>query len=102
MSSHVGKLFDRIVEHRLKKWLEANNCISPTQEGFQPKKSTLGSLDRLKLFIEKTIQKRKPAALLNINMEKAFDKVWINGMIYKLKEKGVVGKLLAILQTSNF
>ena len=100
MSSHAGKLFERIVEHRPRKWLEANNCISHTQEGFQSKKSTLGSLDRLVLLIEKRI--RKPAAPLNINMEKAFDNVWMNGMIYKLKEKGVVGKLLAILQTSNF
>ena len=95
IGSHFGKLFERIIERRLRKWLEANNCISPAPEGFQPKKSTVRSLYRLNLLIEKTI--RKPAALLNIDMEKAFDSVWINGMMHKLKEKGVVGKLLAIL-----
>ena len=53
------------------KRLEANNCISPTQEGFRPKKSKIRSLYRLNLLIEKTIRKRKPAELLNIDMEKA-------------------------------
>ena len=32
-------------------------------------------------------------------MEKVFDTVWINGMIYKLKENGVVKKLFAIMHT---
>ena len=68
--------FERIVESRLRKWLKANNSISPTQEGFRPKNSTVRSLYHLNLLIEKTFRKQKPAALRNIDMEKLFDSVW--------------------------
>ena len=33
-----------------------------------------------------------------LDMPKAFDKVWHEGLIFKLKQSGIVGKLLAILQ----
>ena len=98
ISSKIGKLFERLVEQRLRKWIEENNSISLTQD-FRPKKSTVSSPYSFNVLIEKTIRKRKPVALLNIDMEKAFDSVWINGMIYKLKEKRVVEKLFAILHS---
>ena len=44
ISSHNGKLSQRVVEQRLMKWLEASNCINLTQDGFRPKKSTARSL----------------------------------------------------------
>ena len=62
ISSHNDKLFERVVEQRLMKWLEASNCINLTQDGFRTKKSTARSLYRLNPLIEKTIRKRKSAA----------------------------------------
>ena len=38
------------------------------------------------------------AVLLNIDLEKAFDSVWIDGLLYKLQNIGITGNLLSIIQ----
>ena len=53
-STPIGTLSERIIEHRLKNWLEADNSINPTQEGFRPKTVTVRSLHLLNLLIEKS------------------------------------------------
>ena len=45
------------------------------------------------------IQRKKPAVLLNIDLEKAFNSVWIDGLLYKLQNIGVTGNLLSIIQS---
>ena len=42
---------------------------------------------------------KTPTALLNIDLEKAFDSVWIDGLLYKLKHYKINGKMFCILRT---
>ena len=44
------------------------------------------------------IQRKKPAVLLNIDVEKAFDSVWVDGLLYKLQNIGITKNLLSIIQ----
>ena len=41
---------------------------------------------------------KKPAVLLNIDLEGAFDSVWIDGLLYKLQNSRITGYLLSIIQ----
>ena len=92
MSSHFGKVFERILNNRSKTFLMNNNLFDHEQEGFLPKKSTTRSLYRLKIEYEILTGDKKKAALINLELEKAIDSVWHNGLLLKL---------LAILSNLN-
>ena len=51
----------------------------------------------MQLELEDIQRNKKPAVLLNIDLEKAFDSVWIDGPLYKLQNIGKSGKLLNII-----
>ena len=97
MSSHVGKVFERILNNRLKIFLKNNNLIDHEQEGFLPKKSAMHSLYRLKLEYEILARDKKKAAFINLDLEKAFDSVWHNGLLFKLWAAGIRGLLFKLL-----
>ena len=96
MSSHIGKVFERILNNRLKTFL-MNNLIDHEQEGFLPRKSTTRSLYRLKIEYEILTTDKKKAALINLDLEKAFDSVWHNGLLLKLWTAGMRGLLFKLL-----
>ena len=69
--------------------------LAGEQEGFRRKRNTVRSLYRLHLDLEHARSTKTPTALLNIDLEKAFDSVWIDGLLYKLRHyhvNGVVGE----------
>ena len=96
MSSHIGKVFERILNNKLKTFLMNNNLIDYEQEGFLPKKSTTRLLCRLKIEYEILTRDKKKAALINLDHEKAFDSVWRNGLLLKLWTAGIRGLLLKL------
>ena len=42
---------------------------------------------------------KTPTALLNIDLEKTFDSVWIDGLLYKLRHYKINSKMFCILRT---
>ena len=97
MSSHIGKVFERILNNRIKTFLMNNNLIDHEQEGFFPKKSTKRSLYRLKIEYEILTRDKKEAALINFDLQKAFDSVWHNGLLLKRWTAGIRGLLFKLL-----
>ena len=67
------------------------------QEGFREKRSTVRSLYRVQLELE-DIQRKKTGVLLNIDLAKAFDCVWIDGLLYKLQNIEMTRNLLSTIQ----
>ena len=98
ISSHIEKLFERILNNRLKTYMLENDLIDPEQQGFFQNKNTR-SLFRLKLEFEIMKKSKLKAALINLDLEKAFDIVWHNGLLFKLWIAGIRGPLFKILQT---
>ena len=72
--------------------------IEEEQEGFREKKSNVRSFYRMQLELEDIQRNKKPSVLLNIDLEKALDSVWIDGLLYKLQNIGITGNLLSIIQ----
>lgn len=98
--STVGKLFEQIINHRLKDFLEHHNLLNPDQCGFRPGKATT---DQLLKFTQHVAQARvrgrikaKTLAIF-IDIEAAFDKVWHNGLLYKLQRLGLPDELTRLL-----
>ena len=98
-----GKIFERLVFNSLYQFLEEHNLLLIHQSGFHCNDSCINQL----LFIVHTLYKAfdayptLDARGVFLDMSKAFDKVWHEGLIYKLKSMGVSDSLpkLKLIQT---
>ena len=76
------------------KYFLDNNLISPKQSGFKPGGSCINQLLSITHDIfDNGFEVRG----VFLDISKAFDKVWHDGLIYKLKQNGLKDKLLYIL-----
>lgn len=91
LTSCVGKLMERMINTRLTWHLEKNNIISPEQAGFRQNHSTEDQVTYIAQKIEDGFQDKKHTLTIWIDMEKAFDKVWKDGLMLKLQKSGVAG-----------
>ena len=88
-----GKILEKLIYDSLYSHLESQELLSLNQSGFRPGDSTVNQL----LSVTHTIFKAVRSVYLNIS--KAFDRVWHDGLIYKLKRCGVSGQLLSLIQS---
>lgn len=96
--SCIGKLLERIILIRLLQYTNANNIINPNQFGFRQQHSTVHQLKRVTKHITKNKILRKSTGMILLDIEKAFDTVWHEGLIYKLNNAGVPKYLLKIIK----
>ena len=98
----MGKIFEIIVASRFSNFLEKSNYFDESQAGFRKKRSTLDQLFKLSQSVSTALKKHKKAVGVFLNVEKAFDAVWIEGLKYKLSipEVGISTKM--IRQLSSF
>ena len=99
ISSYIGKIVERLLDARLRSFFKKFNLLDEEQEGFQSHKSTVSSLYRVKMECQKVRMSKKSGALISIDFEKAFDFVWINGLLQKLYQSGAKGKLIKLIES---
>ena len=100
ITSYIGKLLERVLERRLRDHCLFYNILDTPQEGFCPRKSTVRYLFKLMTNLNEAKRKKLVTMLLLIDFEKAFDSVWIPGLITKLYNYGIQGSILKLL--NNF
>ena len=79
-----GKIFEKIINSRLKHFLESNNRYNPNQFGFRTNR---GTNQAIALIAEKVAQNKRKNGQCQIvlrDITKAFDKVWHIGLKYKI------------------
>ena len=82
--SSVMKLFERVIEQRLRSHLENIGFLNKHQSGFRRAKSTDDHLFRLSQSIMESFNRGEHVAAAFLDIEKAFDNVWHNGLRYKI------------------
>lgn len=80
----LAKVTEKIILTRIQKHEKNNNIIIKQQFGFRQKHNTLQQIIRITNDIVTGFNKKKVTTMLLLDIEKAFDKVWIDGLIYKL------------------
>ena len=98
LSSYFGKLLERILRTRIHKHLESHALLDPDQEGFQKNKSTGRYLVNFISQVEEALDKKEVPIAVMIDFQKAFDSIWIQGLLYKLNQMGIHGKMWLLLK----
>ena len=95
-----AKVFEKIVFDNLYNHLVINHLITKNQSGFRPGDSGTNQLIYLvhEIFKNFDCVENLETRSIYLDMSKAFDKVWHDGLIYKLEKNGVTGRLLVLLK----
>ena len=89
LTSCIGKLCERMINHRLYWWLESTGQISQYQTGFRVKSRTEDQLLRLTQKVFDGFQKEEHTTAVFIDLQQAYDGVWRKGLFFKMKTKTI-------------
>ena len=93
-----GKILEKIIFDQVYAFLDQNRLISTKQSGFRPGDSCIYQLISITSDIYKNFEKHDETRAVFLDISKAFDKVWHDGLIFKLKSNGISGNLLQFLE----
>ena len=98
----LGKVFAKLLNNNLTKHLEENNILKDSQHGFRRKRGTTTLLANLyeRIAREKGTDRKTLVTIITRDVQKAFDKAWHQGILYKLMNTGIDDNLLRII--ANF
>ena len=100
LTSYVGKTMERILAETNHNFLETTKQMDENQEGLRKQKSTGRYIARLiDSILNELRSKRKPIAMF-LDYSKAFDSVWQKGLLWKIKDTGIQGRIWRTL--ANF
>ncbi|KAK3560215.1 hypothetical protein QTP86_000764 [Hemibagrus guttatus] len=94
LMSHTMKLWERVVEARLRKVVE----ICEQQYGFMPRKSTTDAIFALRILMEKYRDGQRELHCVFVDLEKAYDRVPREELWYCMRKSGVAGKYVRVVQ----
>ena len=96
-----GKILEKLVYDSLYTHLVSCEILDPNQSGFRPGDSTVNQLLSITHTIFQAFDCNPPLDVRSVYLDisKAFDRVWHDGLIYKLKRFGISGQLLLLIQS---
>ena len=89
-----GKILEIIVFDQVYKFMIDNNLLSKHQSGFRLGDSTIYQLLSITSSIYENFEKFNETCAIFLDISKAFDKVWNNRLIFKLRCNDISGSLL--------
>lgn len=97
--SCLSKILEKIIQKRLIYFTEATNAVPPYQFGFRPHHSTVHQLLRISETIVRGFERKEHSTVAFLDVGQAFDKVWHNGLFFKLKKIGLPKYLQLLLKS---
>ena len=95
-----GKIFEKIIFNRIYNFLLEENLLNHNQSGFRPADSCINQLLAITHEIFEAFDCNPPLEVRSVflDISKAFDKVWHEGLLYKLKTMGISGNIYNLLE----
>ena len=93
-----GKNFERIIYNNIFEYLTTNKLISDNQSGFKPDDSCINQLLSITHEIYHSLDNGLEVRGVFLDISKAFDKVWHEGLILKLNQYGISENLLCLIK----
>ncbi|XP_035205979.1 uncharacterized protein LOC118181012 [Stegodyphus dumicola] len=86
--SSLRKVAEHIILTRLQVYMDLKNVIIPQQHGFRKKQSSVHQLYRVTEYISQGLQERQTTGAIFLDVAKAFDRVWLEGLMHKIISLG--------------
>eukprot|EP00057_Strongylocentrotus_purpuratus_P019016 XP_011673490.1 PREDICTED: uncharacterized protein LOC105442755 [Strongylocentrotus purpuratus] len=99
LSSSFSKLLELILKPRLEKTLQGNGIPDELQFGFQKNHSCMLTSCTMEFIIEINTCQKRPTYVALLDAEKAFDKVWHDGLFYKVDQTNIDPAYTALLRS---
>jgi len=96
--SVVGKLYTIVLNTRLSQWCERNQILVDEQAGFREGRSTSDQLFILREAVQDRTRRKKGTYCCFLDIKKAYDTVFREGLWRRLWEVGVQGKMWRVLK----
>ena len=93
-----GKISERLIYNVMCDFLSENNLLSPNQPGFRLGNSCMNQLLSVNHEVLNTFDKGPEVHGIFLNISKAFDKVWHDDLIFKVRQNGISGDIINILR----
>ena len=95
-----SKIFGRLNSNALFNFFVQSQLFTDCQPGFIPRGSSVSQLLSTTKEIHKSFDSNSAEDVRGVflNISKTFEKVWLEGRIFKLKTYGVEGKLMMLLK----
>ena len=95
-----GKIFERLIFNSLFEYIDENELLIPNQSGFRPLDCCVNQLPSVnhEIFSNCDCDPPKDIRAVFLDISKAFDKIWLHGLIFKIKSFGISGDLLELIE----
>jgi hypothetical protein len=94
-----SKIFEKIINRQLRNLQTTNNTLPDFQFGFRSGHSTNHALTILHQDISLALTRKQTTGVLAFDIEKAFDRVWHKGLIYKMHRQNFPDYLIKIIHS---
>lgn len=95
----MSKLFEIVLNSRLTRWAEGNHKLRDEQGGFRPNRRCTDQMFLLHEIIAARREEKLPTYCAFIDVRKAYDTVWRDGLWHSLWELDVRGKMYRMLKS---
>ena len=96
----LDKLCRSVLNHRLSAAIESSHLLSDYQVGFRAHRGTMDHLITLNELITAHREQKQPLYMGFLDVAKAYDHTWRDGLWWRLRRIGVTDKLLRVWRSS--
>ena len=94
LTSHLIKVFEKVIRKQLTNYIEENNMFNPNQHGFRAGHSCLSQLVQHYDKITRYMEEGNNVDIIYLDFSKAFDKLDFSITLQKIKNLGITGRIL--------
>lgn len=97
--SSLSKILEKILKDKLTHFVNDNDILPAQQFGFRREHNTSQPLTKIRNLVHENFKESKSTGMILLDIKSAFDSVWHNGLIYKLKRLNFPIELIKIVQS---